>query len=857
MLLLLLLAGGCDQREEKVPAPEVPAETALEAEVALEEQTALETEPAPPPIPVEPVEFLLTYQAGEHGAIEGRARQQVPQGGSGSAVKAVADPGYHFTGWSDGLTTAARQEQEVTADLTVTAAFAPNRYPLQYEVEGAGEIVGESRQVVEYGQAGEAVRAVAAEDHHFVGWSDGVTAAGRQDIARGELTVRAVFAPNTYRIGGRVDGLVEGTELRLQNQDEQLIITTGGPFFFAEPHPTGTPYQITISRQPAAPSQTCTVREGHGVINRQEVNDIEVACVIDTFRIGGRLTGLPPGQKIVLHNNEADPLTLAGDGDFLFPTPLEDGSAYLISLQGPAPGDNWRCEVENASGVLAGRDVGEVEISCAIIPVLQARIGRNNIELTWNHEDFPGAAFNLCRAREEIPAAGAADCRAFAAGLAEPAVTSPHRAEALINDLTYWFQLAVRPVNGRTEYSDPISAAPFGGLNDTGIDWCADERNNHGREGIRADRVAGCEQLAAGHPDQDGHLGRDAAAQARLLPKRGSGSGGFDFTRVCASGEKAGEGRCPPNPALGDGPDNWACVRDNVTGLLWEVKNIGGRRGAGHTYSWYQPDGNGTQGYVGLADGGHCTGSDCDTAAYVELLNETGLCGTRQWRLPTRRELLSIVNNSRHDPAAETTFFPHTQADHYWTATTFADQPGSAWQVYFRYGESYPAAKEQSYHLRLVQGRTVTFGGAHPEFAPGAAQEFTYYDDGTVRHNITGLQWLRCSLGQTWDGQECTGQATALTWQEALQAAAAFEFAGHNDWRLPNKNELEALVATQRSLPAIRQEAFPGTPAQYFWTSSPYAVLGHAAWSVDFGSGTVNASIKSGKLPLRLVRDDW
>src|SRR5690606_14572885 len=73
-------------------------------------------------------------------------------------------------------------------------------------------------------------------------------------------------------------------------------------------------------------------------------------------------------------------------------------------------------------------------------------------------------------------------------------------------------------------------------------------------------------------------------------------------------------------------------------------------------------------------------------------------------------------------------------------------------------------------------------------------QDFTLHNDGTATHNSTGLMWMRCSLGQTWDGSTCTGAASSFAWQNALVAAQSHSFAGHSDWRLPNKNELASLV---------------------------------------------------------------
>jgi hypothetical protein len=133
---------------------------------------------------------------------------------------------------------------------------------------------------------------------------------------------------------------------------------------------------------------------------------------------------------------------------------------------------------------------------------------------------------------------------------------------------------------------------------------------------------------------------------------------------------------------------------------------------------------------------------------------------------------------------------------------------------------------------------------------------FTLKGDGTATDKTTGLMWMRCSLGQEWTGETCGGKAATFTWADGLKAAAGHKFAGHADWRLPNKNELESIVEGRCFLPAINFSVFPATPAAYYWSSSPYAGHATGAWSVDFGYGTVNATIKSGTLHVRLVRDE-
>jgi hypothetical protein len=70
--------------------------------------------------------YTLTYTAGANGTISGTSPQTVNFGASGTAVTAVANTGYHFVQWSDGVLTATRTDTNVTANVSVTASFAIN-----------------------------------------------------------------------------------------------------------------------------------------------------------------------------------------------------------------------------------------------------------------------------------------------------------------------------------------------------------------------------------------------------------------------------------------------------------------------------------------------------------------------------------------------------------------------------------------------------------------------------------------------------------------------------------------------------------------------------------------------------------
>ena len=95
--------------------------------------------------------YTLSYSAGANGTISGVTPQTVSSGGSGTLVTAVANSGYHFVSWSDGVTTAARTDTKVTANITVTANFALGSLALNYSIGADGIISGLSAQVVSSG----------------------------------------------------------------------------------------------------------------------------------------------------------------------------------------------------------------------------------------------------------------------------------------------------------------------------------------------------------------------------------------------------------------------------------------------------------------------------------------------------------------------------------------------------------------------------------------------------------------------------------------------------------------------------------------------------------------------------------
>ncbi|MGQ9659222.1 MAG: Lcl C-terminal domain-containing protein [Thermochromatium sp.] len=131
--------------------------------------------------------------------------------------------------------------------------------------------------------------------------------------------------------------------------------------------------------------------------------------------------------------------------------------------------------------------------------------------------------------------------------------------------------------------------------------------------------------------------------------------------------------------------------------------------------------------------------------------------------------------------------------------------------------------------------------------------EFNLLEGGAVvRHQRTGLEWQRCSLGQRWDAKSngCVGRPTSHTWTQAMQLAARAQ----DGWRLPTGEELLTIVEKCHFSPAINPQVFPNTPSGLYWSSSVDTGGLDRAWSVSLFSGQYFRAGKSQPGRVRLVR---
>lgn len=231
----------------------------------------------------------------------------------------------------------------------------------------------------------------------------------------------------------------------------------------------------------------------------------------------------------------------------------------------------------------------------------------------------------------------------------------------------------------------PAEKIPQRPLNDTGTRFCRD--------------LAGVSIDCSKAPPQDGNSGRDIQS----VKKAGNGYAGFDFTKLDNKGQPISRQDMTWNEggsaATGE---QWFCVKDNHTNLVWEIKSGEGLNDKDHLYVWHDPDHLHNGGSAGEPATRQCGDISCDTHAFVTAMNAKRWCGIDHWRLPTTSELMSILVTDHLALVADQDYFPETQSSHYWTSQSYGPDNTKAWYVYLSDGSVANTLKSQPMFVRLV-----------------------------------------------------------------------------------------------------------------------------------------------------------
>ncbi len=288
------------------------------------------------------------------------------------------------------------------------------------------------------------------------------------------------------------------------------------------------------------------------------------------------------------------------------------------------------------------------------------------------------------------------------------------------------------------------------------------------------------------------------------------------------------------SPSYTDNSDS--TVTDLVTGLMWQKS----------------PD---------MDDNGIVNYNDKmyfdEALAYAASFN---LAGYNDWRLPTIKELYSLImfygaepnpNAQSCDdctPFIDTSYFIFSYGDlsageriidaQYASSTLYVSTTMNGNRTMFGVNfadgriKGYPADSTigKKYYLRYVRGNTA-YG----------TNEFVDNGNGTISDNATGLMWMKNDNG------------TGVLWENALIYSEGFEYAGYTDWRLPNAKELLSIVDYTRSPATTNSAAIDSmfnctqitneageTDYPYYWSSTTFCSLSpdNGEWDVYICFGT-------------------
>lgn len=217
--------------------------------------------------------------------------------------------------------------------------------------------------------------------------------------------------------------------------------------------------------------------------------------------------------------------------------------------------------------------------------------------------------------------------------------------------------------------------------------------------------------------------------------------------------------------------------------------------------------------------------------------SDLALNGKSDWRVPSRVELISLLDFSKETPPSiDHEAFPNTPAEVFWTASTDANNDANGWVVRFSGGSPTPDDFSKTALERARCVRTAIH-------TPPLDTQFVNHGNGTVTDLGTGLMWLEAS-------QDANSLAAAESFCEQLS------FASFTDWRLPTATELLTQIDESRINPAIDPVAFPGSQGNGYYATAT-KILGEDgnAWSVHLYRGeTFIQSTTSGK-DVRCVRN--
>lgn len=251
---------------------------------------------------------------------------------------------------------------------------------------------------------------------------------------------------------------------------------------------------------------------------------------------------------------------------------------------------------------------------------------------------------------------------------------------------------------------------------------------------------------------------------------------------------------------------------------------------------------------------------------YIKKLNTENYLGYHDWRLPNINELASLANLRQNTNATMLNGlgFTNVQPYLYWSSTTAAVGTSYAWGMYMGLGVVEEDGKAMNHYVWPVRSEQL---GAFGSLARSRTGQSACYDSGgtivacdgtgqdgetqngmawpTPRFKDNGYQSMTDALtGLVWS-KDANPAGKLKTWQDALDYIKSLNnsnYLGHNDWHLPNLNELESLINKEKPNNAswLNAQGFYNVQEDFYWSGTTYAHDTANAWNMLMNDGSVN-----------------
>ncbi|MCP4696045.1 MAG: DUF1566 domain-containing protein [Gammaproteobacteria bacterium] len=203
-----------------------------------------------------------------------------------------------------------------------------------------------------------------------------------------------------------------------------------------------------------------------------------------------------------------------------------------------------------------------------------------------------------------------------------------------------------------------------------------------------------------------------------------------------------------------------------------------------------------------------------DARTYCQNLS---LAEYDDWRLPEIFVLSTLPDYQDEGPAIDTAAFSGTQSAEYWSNSSYIHDASKAWTVGFTYGKINTNDIIGTHYVRCVRGGPVPF---NPLLYLAAT------DADRVTDSAIGLVWQR------------TDDNNLKAWPAAQSYCDNLSLAGHDDWRLPDIDELKRIIDYSYSGNlAFDTVLFSNPYSSVYWSASTYLGGSYDAWIVDFHNG--------------------